>query len=223
MKTAEGVADGMSSWVEAFDVLVVDPPWSYGSDTGRPNRVAEAHYGTIGNSGKEINRKSGAGIENIIASAPIKEWSAKNSHLYLWTTNPKLPFTFAVMDAWGFEYKTMLTWVKTKADGTPHGGGMGWFFRGATEHILFGVRGNKPIPSAFRKPNIIMAPPTGHSVKPDAFYQMLDGMYERERKLDVFARRRRHAWDVWGNEIDADPLLPSPEPEQQPNDLFRFL
>ena len=183
-----------------YDVLVVDPPWAYGSDTGRPNRVAEAHYGTVGNKGKEVNRNTGDGIEEIITSAPVGEWAAGNSHLYLWATNPKLPFAFAVMKAWGFTYKTTLTWVKTAKTGAPHGGGMGWFFRGATEHVLFGVKGNKPIPSALRKPNVILAPPTGHSVKPDAFYDLLDGIYADDTKIDIFARRARQGWTVWGDE-----------------------
>lgn len=189
--------------MEKFSVLVVDPPWAYGSDTGRPNRVAEAHYGTVGNSGKEINRNTGEGIGEIIASAPVPDWAADNSHLYLWTTNPKLPFAFAVMKAWGFTYKTTLTWVKTAKAGGVHGGGMGWFFRGATEHVLFGVKGNKPIPSALRRPNVVMAPPTGHSVKPDAFYDLLDGIYADDSRIDIFARRARLGWTVWGNEAPA--------------------
>lgn len=189
---------------DVYDVLVVDPPWSYGSDTGRPNRVAESHYKTIGHCGKEINRTTGAGIDAIISSAPIRDWASDNSHLYLWTTNPKLPFAFAVMSAWGFTYKTTLTWLKTAKSGEPHRGGMGWFFRGATEHVLFGVKGVKPIASNMRKPNIICARPTGHSTKPDAFYDLLDAMYENEKKIDVFARRTRPGWIAWGDEVSPD-------------------
>lgn len=185
-----------------YDVLVVDPPWSYGSDTGRPNRTAEAHYKTIGHNGKEINRRTGAGIQSIIDSVPIKDWAAPRSHLYLWTTNPKLPFAFEVMEAWGFTYKTMLSWVKTRADGGVSGGGMGWFFRGATEHVLFGTRGGLGIPSHLRRPNVIMAPATKHSAKPDAFYDALDAIYSDTRKIDVFARRHREGWSVYGDEIN---------------------
>jgi N6-adenosine-specific RNA methylase IME4 len=39
------------------------------------------------------------------------------------------------MGAWGFAYKTMLTWVK------PPPFGLGAYFRNSTEHVLFGVRG----------------------------------------------------------------------------------
>ena len=187
-----------------YDVILVDPPWSYGSDSGRPNRTAEAHYKTIGNAGKEINRRTGAGVENIVRSVPIGEWAASDSHLYLWTTNPKLPFAFAVMEDWGFVYKTTLTWVKTTKTEAIHGGGMGWFFRGATEHVLFGVRGHMPIPSALRQPNAFDAPPTGmHSEKPARFYEIVQSVSgATARKLDVFARRRRDGWDVYGDEVE---------------------
>lgn len=188
-----------------YDVIVVDPPWSYGSDSGRPNRTAEAHYKTIGANGKEINRRTGAGVEGIVDAAPVGEWAAKNAHVYIWVTNPKLPFLWRVIDGWGLTYKTLLTWEKVKADGTTHGGGMGWFYRGATEHVAFCVKGNKPIPSALRRPNLFRAPLRGHSVKPDEFYDMLDGIYAPEdRRLDVFARRGRPGWDAWGDEAPAN-------------------
>jgi N6-adenosine-specific RNA methylase IME4 len=188
----------MSKW----DALVVDPPWAYGSSGIKRTRTAERHYTTIGANGGEVNRRTGEGSQAIIDSVPIAEWSESNAHLYLWTTNPKLPFAFAIMAAWGFTYKTTLTWVKVTQDGSLHRGGMGWFFRGATEHVLFGVRGTLGIPSALRQPNVILAPPGEHSEKPQAFYDLVDRVSESTaRKIDVFARKRRAGWDAWGNEL----------------------
>lgn len=188
-----------------YGVVVVDPPWSYGRDTGR-TRTAEHHYSTLGNAGGEVNRRTGAGIQSIIDATPIASWAANNSHLYLWTTNPKLPFAFSVLSAWGFTYKTMLTWVKTRADGGVHGGGMGWFFRGATEHVLFGVKGHKPIHSSLRTANVILAPPTEHSAKPVAFYDLLRSIYpSTERMIDAYARRDHDRFDSWGFEAPAKP------------------
>lgn len=199
--TVNGDQTNMQIVTNNYDVIVVDPPWAYGSG-GAPSRTAESHYKTIGNNGKEINRKTGAGIDSIIKSVPVEQWSAKNSHLYLWATNPKLPFAFDVMRAWGFEYKTTLTWVKTAVSGAPIRSGMGWFFRGATEHVLFGVRGNKPIAPALRQPNILLAGRGEHSEKPDEFYRILDAIYSPgDRRIDVFARRVRAGWDAYGNEL----------------------
>jgi N6-adenosine-specific RNA methylase IME4 len=194
-----------------YGVIVVDPPWAYGSDTGR-TRTAERHYRTIGNGGREINRRTGAGVEHIGTATPVREWAEQNAHLYLWTTNPKLPFAFALLEQWGFEYKTTLTWVKTRADGKPSSGGMGWFFRGGTEHVLFAVRGRKPIPAAMRKANVVMAPTTTHSAKPVAFYDLLRSIYpEEERMMDAYARREHARFDSWGNEA---PLAAAPSPDR---------
>lgn len=192
-----------------YGVIVIDPPWSYGSDTGR-TRTAEFHYQTIGNAGKEVNRKNGAGVENIVAATPVDEWADRDCHLYLWVTNPKLPFAFSMLEAWRFQYKTTLTWVKTRQDGKPTGGGMGWFFRGATEHVLFAVRGRKPIPSSMRRPNVVMAPTTEHSAKPTEFYDLLRSIYsDDERMIDAYARREHPRFHAWGNEapIAAAPKL----------------
>lgn len=183
-----------------YTVLVVDPPWSYGKNTGR-KRTAEYHYKTIGENNGEINRKTGAGIDQIISLTPVSDFASSNSHLYLWATNPKLPFAFDVLKAWGFEYKTMLTWVKTKPNGGIHAGGMGWFFRGATEHVLFGVKGAKGIPSALRKPNVFQAPKGAHSEKPGHFYELLRSIYPtQERMIDIYARKKHERFDAWGDE-----------------------
>lgn len=215
-----------------FDVLVVDPPWSYGklkprkrrggrggqaamhyrtmepgSGEGR-SRNAAKHYVTVGQDGSgEINRRTGAGVQAIIDCVPMADLIADDAHLYLWTTNPKLPFAFAVMEAWGFTYKTTLTWVKIRKDGGVARNGMGWFYRGCTEHVLFGVRGRKPIPSALRQPNVVHAQRGAHSVKPDAVYALVDAVsVEAPYKLDVFARGEpRPGWWAWGDEV-IDPM-----------------
>ena len=52
----------------SYSVIVVDPPWAYGKDTGR-TRTAERHYKTVGNKGKEINRKTGDGRSRTVRDA----------------------------------------------------------------------------------------------------------------------------------------------------------
>ena len=169
--------------------IVADPPWRYQKDTsmGSKPRAAEAHYRTMG-------------IREI-AALPVSELVADDAHLYLWVTVPRLygdrddrSFTpVDVMEAWGFEFKTMLTWVKS---GSP---GMGWYFRGQTEHVLFGVRGHAPIPPEVRIPNYLIAPRQGHSGKPEAFLDLVEqvspGPY-----LELFSRRQRFGWSTWGDE-----------------------
>jgi N6-adenosine-specific RNA methylase IME4 len=193
---------------QRYDVLVIDPPWSYGGQAAAARTVRYAtqlaghQYEVIGNSnGSEINRNTGAGVENIAASFPAADCANDKAALFLWTTNPKLPFAFDLMRLWGFEYKTTLTWLKVSKVGVPLTGGLGWFFRGATEHVLFGTRGSYAIPANLRQPNYVFAERTGHSAKPQAFYDLVERCTPGQTRLDVFARSERPNWDSWGDEI----------------------
>jgi N6-adenosine-specific RNA methylase IME4 len=171
------------SGVRLYQTIVADPPWRYPRDGvgGRPTP-----YATMTNA--------------QIAALPVGEHADVNAHLYLWVTNARL-FRDAsdglgpreIMDVWGFRYLTMLTWHKTG------GPGMGWYFRGDTEHVLFGIRGKLGIAPAIRESNHFAAPRGEHSVKPDRFYEIVERV-SPDPRLELFARRRRFGWDVWGDE-----------------------
>lgn len=196
----------MSAIIEPFDVLVVDPPWSYGAKGKRG--AAERHYKTVGRGNLEIHRHHGAGVENIAPIVPMAEWSHRESHLYLWVTSPKLPFGFALLGLWGFEYKTTLVWVKTARSGRVIRNGPGWWFRNAAEYVLVGVRKGRSIPSHLREPTVFMASRGAHSEKPQAFYDIIDRVEPGKRKIDVFARTRRPGWWSWGDELGPQALPP---------------
>lgn len=169
-----------------YRTIVADPPWAYRVNTGVQGAVGE-HYGTM------TNRE--------IAALPVAEMAEPTSHLYLWVTNPRLyaePHDEGVgpreiLEAWGFEYKTMLTWVKKP------GLGLGYYFRGDTEHVLFGTRGKCPIPAPLRESNVFVAPRSGHSAKPECFYDLVERVSPGSR-LELFARRARFGWDYWGDQ-----------------------
>lgn len=191
-----------------FAAVMADPPWSYdspraivgnggrGSDGGKAALIIQAdvtqHYETMD-------------LEAIKA-LPVAKHMLDDSLLFLWTTNAYLADGKAaeVVKAWGFKPKTVITWAKTKA-GTEDSPSMkmGHWFRGASEHIIFGVRG------APKRPDGMPAIPTWlphgrmpHSVKPDLFYETVQkvcpGPY-----LELFARRARPGWSVWGNEVES--------------------
>ncbi len=182
-----------------YRTIVADPPWRYakrersgsrgGSTTGGlgSNRAAADNYAVMDN--------------HAIASIPVREWVADDALLLLWVTNLRLypedtdggVGPLEIIKAWGFRYVTMLTWHKL---GSP---GMGYYFRGDTEHVLVGVRGSVFIPESERMSNHFAAPRTGHSVKPDRFYEIVERV-SPEPRLELFARRRRVGWDVWGDE-----------------------
>jgi len=160
-----------------FRTIVVDPPWEYADATCRG--AAENIYPTLG--------------FTEVCRLPIVERAASECHLFLWVTNPHVEAAFEVIRRWGFAYKTLLTWVKPRM-------GLGRYFRGTTEHILFATRGNLLLREQNIK-NCFDAPGGAHSEKPEAFYQIVEracfGPY-----LELFARRNRPGWICWGAELD---------------------
>ncbi len=165
----------------AFSTIVADPPWDWGdeSDVSQLGR-ARPQYKTIPFS--------------ELLKWPTATKAAPNSHLYLWITNRSLPKGFELLEAWGFRYITLLTWCKPSF-------GMGNYFRGQTEHVLFGVRGSLPLKRADQG-TWFAAPrgPDGHSSKPIEFYDLVEscspGPY-----LSIWSRKlERSNWTPWGAE-----------------------
>jgi hypothetical protein len=90
--------------------------------------------------------------------------------------------------------------------------GIGQYYRGITEHCLFGVRGNIPyqyLPDGKRAQGLtgFTAPRKQHSEKPEELRQMImkvsPGPY-----LELFARKETPGWSVWGNEVNSTIDMP---------------
>lgn len=54
--------------------------------------------------------------------------------------------------------------------------GLGFYFRGMTEHVLFGTRGKLGIPAGLRRSNVITAARGKHSAKPGAFMDLVESV-----------------------------------------------
>lgn len=174
-----------------YKTIYADPPWDYGKlkprrRFGGRGGQAQMHYNTMN-------------LEEI-KQLPIDDITNDNAHIYLWVTNPKLRFGFEILDAWGFKYQTTITWVKVRKDGNVDRGGLGFYFRGATEHILFGTKGKLSIPANKRIPNVIHCMRNGHSVKPVEMYDIIESC-SLSPYLELFARNNRNGWDCWGDEL----------------------
>ena len=170
---------------QKFSVIYADPPWRYDfSET--TNRQIENQYPTMD-------------IEEIKA-VNVSEFCHTDAVLYLWATAPKLREGLAVMEAWGFEYKTNMVWVKDKI-------GMGYWARSQHELILIGTRGTfSPPPSDKRVSSIIEAPRTKHSKKPVQCVELLENLYPEMAKIELFSREPREGWAAWGNEVIYAPI-----------------
>jgi N6-adenosine-specific RNA methylase IME4 len=78
-----------------------------------------------------------------IKALPVGGLASANSHLYLWTTNAFVAEAHDVARAWGFMPKPILTWAKVKPGRCEASMKAGYWYRSATEHILFAVRGRQ--------------------------------------------------------------------------------
>lgn len=183
-----------------YPTIVADPPWPYDDSSGSAMR--SPIYRLDGSIAKGVGVEDNYPTMSIaeIKSLPIREMAEKDAHLYLWTTNAFMVEAHEVAESWGFKPKTIVTWVKTKKDGSPSMK-TGYYFRGATEHCLFCVRGSLRLQVRERGfPTVFFSERLPHSVKPEGFFAMIEEVSLAPR-LELFARRPRGGWDVWGNEV----------------------
>lgn len=180
-----------------YRVIYADPPWRYRNKRtgGSLKSGAEQKYPTMS-------------IDEICA-LPVRDIAARNSVLFLWATVPLLPEALAVMQAWGFTYKTKITWRKIMSLG------MGYWYRGQVEDLLVGIRG-KVKPFRCQRPNFIQTKALRHSEKPQEVRELIEmstgGVGPR---IELFARKRADGWDAWGNEVDCpDEIAPLPRGER---------
>lgn len=177
-----------------YNVIYADPPWSYDDKTGGDYKSgSEAKYDVMTN--------------GDIMNMPINEMTEKDAVCFMWVTVPLLPEGLAALQAWGFTYKTMITWRKIMSMG------MGYWFRGQCEHLILGVKG-KVKPFRLQKANFHQSKAGKHSQKPHYFRELISKAVEvsflEPKKLELFARSRDgffpdyeyEGWDVYGNEVN---------------------
>ena len=170
-----------------YRTVVVDPPWHYermGGDyawrQGRP-------------SGKRIKLAYPTMSVATIAALPVSKLAEPDAHLYLWATQRYLRDAYAVAEIWGFEPSCTLVWCKR-----PTGWNIGGTYMSTVEFCLFCRRGS--LPSKTRIPTQWFDwPRSEHSAKPEAFIDMVEQV-SPPPYVELFARRHRLGWDVWGDQ-----------------------
>ena len=167
-----------------YSTLLIDPPWDI---CQKGIRGAQKHYNLM--------------TSEQIRSMPINAITHDNAHCWLWVTNNTLRVGFDIMEEWGFPVKSIFTWIKLRM-------GLGNYLRNCTEHLLLGIRGKCPV-KCKNQVNFGVFPVQDHSHKPEELHEIIqrvsNGPY-----LELFARRRpsNAEWDVWGNEIESDIVIP---------------
>jgi N6-adenosine-specific RNA methylase IME4 len=179
---------------ETYDVLLIDPPWSY---HGQQNKMGAAakFYDTM--------------ADEDLQAMPIKTLLNKKAIIFIWATAPRLDAAIKLIEAWDLHYRGVaFTWVKSKQDGITPIGAQGVrpsIVKPTAEFVLVAsnVAKGRPLPIADESiRHVILAPKQEHSRKPDAIHESINRLYPNATKLELFARRPYEGWQVWGNEID---------------------
>ena len=178
-----------------FDLIYADAPWQYSRGKGARG-ASDKHYRTM--------------TLAEVKLLPVKALAEPDAVLLLWATWPMLPEALAVMDAWGFTYKTCaFEWVKTWAstpDKVDWGAtqpitgteileildletvmGMGHYTRANTEPCLLGVRGKGLERVSASVKQVVCTPVGAHSAKPDEVRRRIDAVRPGP-SVELFAR-----------------------------------
>lgn len=180
-KTSDDL-DALLASGQKFSTIYADPPWAYGNQGTRA--ATSNHYSTMS-------------VDDI-CDLPIKDLKADDAHLHLWTTNAFLFESKRVMEAWGFEYKSMLIWVKPQM-------GLGNYWRVSHEILLFGISGQCPFLDHSYM-SWISCERTRHSKKPEQIRSMIEKVSPPDY-LELFGREIIEGWTVWGNEVEGNLLV----------------
>ena len=133
---------------------------------------------------------------------PIADLAAPDCALFLWVTDPLLPRAIELIQAWGFEYKTVgFYWVKLNAR-PKHGAdfftGLGYWTRANPEQCLLATRG-KPMRRAKDVRRVVVESRREHSRKPECVRERIERLVSGPY-LELFARETKPGWDCWGNQ-----------------------
>ena len=187
---------------DRFGVIVADPPWSYFAFTDAKNGAACSAMKVMSHAD--------------MRAPPVADLAADRCVLAMWATLPKLTEALDLMAAWGFDYVAGIGMVKTIPSTATISRGIGFWFPGACELVLFGRIGKVTLTKEkdvnYRGLLVgdhdeagildctLYAPRTNrHSTKPETLQtnlmRRLPGPF-----CELFARRERPGWSCWGLE-----------------------
>lgn len=170
---------------EPIRTIVADPGWSFQDNLPGLKRGAAKHYRC-------------QPIQEII-DTELPELAA-DCRLFLWRVASMQSEASVVATSWGFSVKAELVWIKTTSTGKL-AFGMGRQVRNCHEICLIATRGN-PVRLSASVRSVFEAQIGRHSEKPDRFYKLVQALSPGPY-CELFARKRRHGWIQYGDELEA--------------------
>lgn len=171
-----------------YAIIYADPPWGYQNRGTRA--AANKHYDVMSIEDLKmlpVGRGGGA-------------LAADDCALFMWATFPMLREAIQLIEAWGFEYKTIaFNWIKQNKRGSGLFWGLGNWTRSNSEICLLAIKG-KPKRLSAAVHSVIMSPVQRHSQKPEEARERIVQLMGDLPRIELFARSAAPGWDVWGNE-----------------------
>jgi N6-adenosine-specific RNA methylase IME4 len=161
-----------------YDVIVIDPPWQMEKierDVA-PNQV-----------GFDYPTMSIDEIKNMELPAE------QNCHVFMWITQKHHRHGFDIFDAWGVNFICEFVWHK---NGGFQPFGLPQFNH---EYVMYGRIGTPMFIDFKNFFTCFNANRTGHSAKPEEFYETIRRVTAGKR-IDMFNRRKIEGYDTWGNQ-----------------------
>jgi N6-adenosine-specific RNA methylase IME4 len=171
----------LSALGRTFPVILADPPWHFEAySEGGQQKAPAMQYPTMS-------------VADICA-LDVAQIAARDAVLFMWAVPAIFPDALAVVEAWGFTYKTFAVRVKRNI-------ACGLWFRGQHDPLICATRGNMPPPPDLHSSVFFDDAPTGpHSAKPDVVRDWIASSYPDAGKIELFARTAAPGWTAWGYE-----------------------
>lgn len=172
-----------------YRVLCADPPWPFNDKLPGASRGAAKNYDMLS--------------VNDIMRFPLPAF-APDCVLCLWRVAAMQQEALDVIKTWGFTLKTELVWLKKTSTGQ-RWFGLGRITRAEHEVCLIATRGRPTVKSHSIRSTFVtdvdgLSAPVGrHSEKPEAFYDIIEELFDGPY-VELFARRQRPGWTCMGKE-----------------------
>lgn len=167
-----------------FQVVACDFPFDYrSSKNATSNADPKHHYPTMP-------------IADI-AALPIADILAEDALLMLWSPSMFLADVIGMLPAFGCRYHSTAVWSKGRG---VVGAGL---LRQSSEFLVLAVRGSGLGKPLRQLPSVFEERTKGHSSKPETPLQWIEEAFPHvEARCELFARRPRPGWTVWGADPD---------------------
>ena len=161
-----------------YDVIVIDPPWHMEKIEREvaPNQVGFDYPTMTIDEIKDMD-------------LPAEE----NCHVFMWITQKHHRHGFEIFDAWGVNFICEFVWHK---NGGFQPFGLPQFNH---EYVMYGRIGTPTFIDFKNFFTCFNANRTGHSAKPEEFYDTIRRVTAGKR-IDMFNRRKIEGYDTWGNQ-----------------------